>query len=118
MPENSSHAPGTEARGESGPTRQRHMMGKGESPMAGGSFGVGSLPGSRSAQNHGSAAPHDGVMLHDDHRSGPPGIDQGAGNMRATAHSKHGPHDYDDVKMPSGTRGHHVGGAASTRGGK
>lgn len=116
MSENSSHAPGREISGEGSAVRQRHSMGEGHGAMSGDSFGVGSLPGSRTAGNMGAHMPHDGVHLHDHDRAGPPTIDQGAGNMGATAHSHHGPHHHRDATGKRGTRPHHVGGAQHTGG--
>lgn len=93
MAENRSHAPGNEISGE-GATRQRHMMGEGKGAMAGGNFGVGSLPGTHIAQNHGAHVAHDGIHMDDGARSGPPSISMGKGMMDATAHSHHGPHGH------------------------
>jgi hypothetical protein len=96
--ENSSHAPGKSAGGmDLGETRQRHREGAGGGVMKGESFGVGPLPGTRTAQNHGEHMPHDGVHLEDGHRAGPPPIDMGKGNMAATAHSHHGPHHHHEA---------------------
>lgn len=92
MPENRSHAPGNEIGGEDGAVRQRNRMGQGGGAMKEDSFGVGSLPGTKIAMNHGAHMPHDGVHLDDKKRSGPPAIDMGKGMMDATAHSHHGPH--------------------------
>jgi len=110
VPENASHAPGTEAH-ETG-IRQRQRMGRGEGPMAGGSFGVGSIPGTHVMHSHGEHMPHDGVHLADHERAGPPMLHQGKGNMHATAHSNHGPHHHPHEhvhKAPEGMRPHHVG---------
>jgi hypothetical protein len=112
MPESASHAPGHEITGESG-TRQRHRMGEGGSPM-GGNFGVMAFhEANRSGgQNHGAHMEHDGVHLHDAHRSGPPALHMGEGQMHASAHSHHGPHHHgsEHHHAPKGTRPHHVGG--------
>ena len=122
MSESSSHAPGHEISGERGAIRQRQKMGQGKGPMAAESFGVGPLPGTHSVmQNHGEHMPHDGVMLHDDHRAGRPAINMGDGNMHATAHSHMGPHHHSHKHnhvAPDGTRPHHIGGAHETGGGK
>ena len=93
MSESSSHAPGHEISGEGGPTRQRHMMGEGKGTMGEQSFGVGSLPGTSVAQNHGKGR-DDGKTLGDGERSGPPALKMGKGTMAATAHSHHGDHDH------------------------
>lgn len=117
MPENSSHAPGHEISGEGGSVRQRNRMGQGKGAMGGESFGIGSLPGTHVMQNHGEHMPHDGVHLHDEHRSGPPSIHMGDDNMHATHHSHHGPHHHPHEHMhtaPKGTRSHHIGGAHHT----
>ena len=45
MAENASHGPGSDS--DYGGERQRHMMGEGKGTMAGGDFGVGSIPGTR-----------------------------------------------------------------------
>jgi hypothetical protein len=69
------------------------------------------LPGTHIAMNHGEHMPHDGVHLHDHHRSGPPSIDMGHDMMDATAHSHHGPHHHDHdmhEHAPEGHRPHHV----------
>ena len=92
MPENSSHAPGHEISGEGGAVRQRHRMGEGGGAMPRQSFGVDPLPGTKTARNHGAHMAHDGVTFEDGERSGPPMLNQGKGNMAATAHSRHGPH--------------------------
>ena len=118
MAENLSHAPGKEIGGGAGGTRQRHRMGTGEGPVPGGNFGVGPLPGTHTTHGHGDHMPHDGVMLHDDHRSNPPMLHQGDGNMHATAHSHHGPHHHDHGhhhQAPRGTQPHHIGGAQHTK---
>lgn len=117
MSESASHAPGREISGEGGAVRQRNRMGTGHGAMHGESFGVGSLPGTRTTHNQGDHMPHDGVMLHDHHRANPPAIHQGDGNMHATAHSHHGPHHHDHDhhhREPKETRPHHVGGAHDT----
>jgi hypothetical protein len=110
MPENSSHAPGREISGEGGAVRQRHRMGEGEGAMKGENFGVGSMPGTHIVGNHGDHMPHDGMHLADEHRSGPPALDQGKGMMGATAHSHHGPHHHHSDKMSEETRPHHIDG--------
>jgi len=120
MAENSSHAPGNEISGK-GSTRQRNQMGMGDGPLAGGSFGIGSLPGTHHLDGMGSHMPHDGVMLHDEHRAGPPALHQGDDAMHATAHSRHGPHDHPHSHHhphPKETRPHHVGGETATKGEK
>lgn len=94
MPESAGHGPGHEITGEGDSVRQRHRMGEGRGTMAGDSFGVGPLPGTRTAQNHGAHAGGDGKHLADNERSGPPGIKMGSGSMAATAHSHHGPHGH------------------------
>lgn len=113
MAENASHAPGHEIGREDGAIRQRQRMGQGGGAMAGGNFGVGPLPGTHITHNQGEHMPHDAVMLHDQHRSNPPNMHMGDGNMHATAHSHHGPHHHDHEhhhKAPEGPRPHHVGG--------
>lgn len=98
--ENASHAPGNEIRGEGAAVRQRQRMGQGKGPMpASETFGVGPIPGTHHLQGHGDHVPHDGVHLHDEHRSNPPGIPQGDGQMHATHHSHHGPHHHHGVEM-------------------
>lgn len=97
MPENSSHAPGNEIKGEGGATRQRNQMGSGGAPM-GGNFGVEPYSKTNGALlSHGSHVPNDGVQLHDGERSGPPMIKNGKGSMGSTAHSNHGPHHHHHV---------------------
>ena len=112
MPESASHAPGHEVTGEGGAVRQRYRMGKGESAMGGETFGVGPLPGTHIAQNHGVHAEHEGMVLADDARAGPPAIRNGDDLLHSTAHSNHGPHGHSH-KMhdhaPKGHRPHHVG---------
>ena len=118
MAENLSHAPGKEIGGGADGTRQRHRMGAGEGALPGGNFGVGPLPGTHALPSHGSHMPHDGVTLHDDHRSNPPNMHQGDGSMHATAHSHHGPHHHPHGHhhtAPEGTRPHHIGGAQHTK---
>jgi hypothetical protein len=118
MPENRSHAPGHEIGMEDGAVRQRNRMGQGGGAMKEDSFGVGPLPGTHIAMNHGEHMPHDGVHLHDDHRSGPPSIDMGDDMMDATAHSHHGPHHHDHdmhEHAPEGHRPHHVMGHKGKR---
>lgn len=113
MPESAAHAPGHEITGEGGAIRQHQRMARGGGTMPGGDFGVGPLPGTHTTHNHGEHMPHDGVHLHDHHRSNPPAIHMGDGNMHATHHSHHGPHHHDHGhhhKHPEGTRPHHVGG--------
>ena len=113
MPENAGHAPGHEISGEGGATRQRHRMGEGRGAMPGENFGVGSLPGTHITHNQGDHMPHDGVHLADEHRSGPPGIHMGDGQMGATAHSHHGPHHHmhsHHERTSKETRPHHVDG--------
>ena len=113
MPESASHAPGHEIGSERGATRQRHHMGEGGAPM-GGNFGVMPLHEANrtGGQMHGGHVPHDGVHLHDSERAGPPMLEQGDGQMAATAHSHHGPHHHgrEHRHAPKGTRPHHVGG--------
>lgn len=96
MAENSSHAPGSEIRGEGGAVRQRNRMGTGGGAMGGDNFGVQSMSAGNMAggQNHGSHVAHDGIHLGDHERSNPPGLKMGSGNMHATAHSHHGPHHH------------------------
>ena len=98
---------------ERGATRQRHHMGEGGAPM-GGNFGVMPLHEANrtGGQMHGGHVPHDGVHLHDSERAGPPMLEQGDGQMAATAHSHHGPHHHgrEHRHAPKGTRPHHVGG--------
>lgn len=94
MAESASHAPGHEISGEGDSVRQRNRMGTGKGAMDGGTFGVGDLPGTMVARNHGSHMPHDGVHLKDEHRSGPPSISMGSDMMDATHHSHHGPHHH------------------------
>ena len=45
MAENASHGPGSDS--DYAGERQRHMMGEGKGAMPGGTFGIGSLPGTR-----------------------------------------------------------------------
>ena len=112
--ENSAHAPGKMPMGEgSGPTRQRHMMGEGKGAMRAGDFGVGPIPGTHTVGGHGDHMPHDGVMLHDEHRANPPNLHMGDEHMHATAHSHHGPHHHAHKhhhQAPEGHRPHHIGG--------
>lgn len=110
MPENSSHAPGHEISGEGGATRQRHRMGEGGAPM-GGNFGV--MPFHEANRvggpMHGDHMEHDGVHLADHERANGPNMDQGKGQMTATRHSHHGPHQHHHTEVPKGHRPHHVG---------
>lgn len=123
MAENAAHAPGSMIGNRDGGIRQRKQMAMGGGPLPGGNFGVGSIPGTHHLQGHGDHVPHDGVHLHDHHRSGPPALHQGDGNMHATAHSHHGPHHHSHQHhhvAPKGTQHHHVGGKvemAAMRGG-
>jgi hypothetical protein len=97
MPENMSHAPGSEISGEGGAVRQRNRMGMGKGAMSGAEhFGVQSMAEGNmtGGPGHGDHMPHDGVHLGDHERSGPPGISLGKGMMSATAHSHHGPHHH------------------------
>ena len=111
MPESASHAPGHEITGEGGSVRQRHRMGEGHGAMKGESFGVGAIPGTHIAMNHGSHMAHDGVMHADHERAGPPAIHMGEGMMHATAHSHHGPHHHKEPKHHrEGAKHHHVHG--------
>lgn len=105
--ENASHAPGNEISRSEG-MRQRAQMGEGDGPMKGESFGVGPIPGTHIAQNHGAHMPHDGMMMHDDGRANKPNMHMGDGHMTATAHSHHGPHHHDHTVVPEGRRPHHV----------
>ena len=111
--ENASHAPGNEIRGEGGAIRQRQRMGQGKGVMSPSeTFGVGPIPGTHHLAGHGEHMPHDGVHLRDEHRSNPPGLHQGDGNMHATAHSHHGPHHHSHAVhhvAPEGMQHHHVG---------
>jgi hypothetical protein len=95
MPENASHAPGSEISGMGGAVRQRNSMGMGKAPM-GGDFGVATLAEANKSggQNHGAHVKHDGIHLGDGERSNPPPISMGKGMMSATAHSHHGPHHH------------------------
>lgn len=88
MGENSSHAPGHAI--EEGGVRQRELIGTGGAPMSG-NFGVGPLPGTKTAGRHGGGK-SDGMVLGDSSRANPPGIDMGSGSMKATANSRHGSH--------------------------
>ena len=96
MPENMSHAPGSEISGEGGAVRQRNRMGTGKGAMSGDTFGVQSMAAGNmtGGQGHGDHVAHDGIHLGDHERSGPPALDLGAGKMGATAHSHHGPHHH------------------------
>lgn len=69
--------------------------------MSGESFGVGKLPGSMVAQNHGSHMKSDGETFEDSARANPPSIRMGSKMMDATAHSDHGPHGH--IKARSGS---------------
>lgn len=91
MAENSSHAPGSNIGSNDGGVRQRKGMAGGGSAMAGGSFGIDSLPGTRTAGNHGRGR-DDGARLGDGERAGGPSIAMGKGQMSATRHSDHGAH--------------------------
>lgn len=113
MPESAAHAPGHEISGEGGSVRQRHRMGEGGSPM-GGNFGIDNFHTANKAggQSHGAHVAHDGMVLADHERAGPPALHQGAHMMHATAHSHHGPHHHSHAMhhhAPEGTRPHHVG---------
>jgi hypothetical protein len=113
MSESSAHAPGHNISGEGDAVRQRHRMGEGHGTMKGESFGVGPIPGTHIAMNHGEHMPHDGVHLADEHRAGPPAIHMGDEMMHSSAHSHHGPHHHDHKhhhQHPKGTRPHHVDG--------
>jgi len=94
MAESAAHAPGNEIRGEGGAIRQHQKMGRGEGVGGGGNFGVGPLPGTAIARNHGAHVAHDGMTHADHERAGPPAIDMGGDNMGATHHSHHGPHHH------------------------
>lgn len=110
--ENASHAPGNEIGRGDGGTRQHFHIGEGDGPMKGESFGVGPLPGTRRLPAMGDHVKHDGLMMADEHRAGPPPLHMGEGNMHATAHSHHGPHHHDHEhhhQAPEGPRPHHVG---------
>lgn len=91
MAESSGHAPGHDISGEGGAVRQRYQMGEGGGPM-GGNFGVQSLHEANKSGGKQHGTGDDGKVLKDGERSGPPGIKHSGGDMRATAHSHHGPH--------------------------
>lgn len=94
MPENSSHAPGTNIGRDDGAIRQHQGMAQSGNVMSGGNFGVGPLPGTKIAQNHGAHVRHDGIVHRDADRANRPNMHMGKGNMAATAHSMHGPHHH------------------------
>jgi len=109
--ENSAHAPGNLINSDDSAIRQHVRMGEGKGAMAGGSFGVGPLPGTRRIPMN-THVPHDGMHLADHERANPPTLDMGKDNMGATAHSHHGPHGHQGKHhdhMPEGNRPHHVG---------
>jgi hypothetical protein len=101
--ENASHAPGSEVT-DNNHIRQRAMMGQGDGPMKGETFGVGPLPGTRHLPSMGDHVAHDGLTMGDKNRAGPPPIDMGEGRMAATAHSRHGPHQH-NYEAPNSSRG-------------
>jgi hypothetical protein len=88
--ENSSHAPGHEIEMGSDGVRQRKMMASGDGPMSGGNFGVGSIPGTRTAGRMGGtwSKTSDGEMCSDKERCRP--IKSGGMMMHAQAHPDHG----------------------------
>ena len=93
MAESAGHAPGHEISGDGYAVSQRFRMGEVKGTMAGDNFGVGSLPGTQTSRRQGTG--DDATILKDSERSGPPAISQGKGQMSATSHSYHGPHQHD-----------------------
>lgn len=69
--------------------------------------------------NMGAHVAHDGMMLSESERAGPPTLHMGDDKMGATAHSHHGPHmhSHDAHHLaPKGMRPHHIGGHKTMRG--
>lgn len=79
------------ANGNGNGMRQHQDMARGGSPKSGGNFGCESFS-SMNDGGHNMGSSETGT-LGDGQRAGPPHISRGGGQMGATAHSDHGPHN-------------------------